>query len=276
MPYFVDIDPDTWCTDRAGLHAAIDRLGSELAVVVPYATFGTAMDLAEYAELHDKGIPVVVDAAASLGTTTGDRHFGAGFPGTIVYSLHATKAFPVGEGGIVYSGNAGVIAQLRRAENFGFSENRESTGLGLNAKLSEFHAAVGLATLDAFAEKKARRQQVYRWYQELFARAGLAEQGWCFQKTDGSVAHQFVPALCPPTTNNHAVITALERSAIEARTYFCPACHRQPLFAGYPRSPMTMTDAVSARIVSLPLWEEMNRAHVERIVGVLVNTGREP
>lgn len=271
-PYFIDIDPETWCSDIAILKATVKKLGSEVALIVPYATFGTAIDLSPYAELHNEGIPVVIDAAASVGTTTGDRHFGIDFPGITVFSLHATKAFPIGEGGIIYGGQSSQIAQLRQAANFGFTNARESAQLGLNAKLSELHAAVGLATLDEFPAKKAQRQQVYAWYENLFEQHGLLERGWRFQKTSGSVAHQFVPVLCPENMNNIHIIETLNRSEIEARTYFCPSCHQQQLFTTYPKATMTVTDAIAVRSVSLPLWEEMAHSDVERIVAALVKT----
>lgn len=269
-PYFVDIDPETWCMNQENLRAAVEKLGSEVALVVPYATFGAAIDLSIYAEMHQAGLPVVVDAAASVGTTWREQHFGTNFPGTIIFSLHATKAFPVGEGGIVYSGNSSPISQMREAANFGFTSARESAQLGLNAKLSELHAAVGLATLDEFEKKKARRREIYMWYEQLFQKSRLLEKGWRFQKASGAVAHQFVPALCPENRNNQEIVEALNRADIEARTYFRPACHQQPLFAGFPRSTLMVTDAIAARSVSLPLWEEMSHSDVERIVTALV------
>lgn len=271
-PYFVDVDPDNWCIDTGQLRVAIEKLGSEIALVVPYATFGTAMDLSAYEELCKDGIPVVVDAAASLGTTAGEQHFGHGFPGAIVFSLHATKAFPVGEGGVIYSDSAPLIAKLRQAANFGLSAAGGSTVLGLNAKLSEFHAAVGLATLDEFASKKSARQQIYDWYKELFEAYGLLERGWRFQEVAGSVAYQFVSVLSPPTINNWAVVKILERFDIQARTYFRPACHQHRPFAECPRSLMAVTESVSTRIVNLPLWEDMTRGDVDHITRTLANS----
>ncbi len=271
-PYFIDIDDENWCMDKGLVKQTLLDLGTDVAVVIPYAAFGTGADLSYYASLHSSGTPVVVDAAASVGTTFGDRHFGGDFPGAVVYSLHATKAFPIGEGGLVHSGDASLITKLRQAANFGFTAARESALLGLNAKLSEFHAAVGLATLEQFAEKKGVRQQVYGWYQNLFDQRGLLSKGWRFQTTNGSIAHQFVPVLCPKGTNNLAVIEALDRANIEARTYFRPACHQQPSFTSFSRSSMATTEMIAARSVSLPLWEEMSQADVGRVVATLSTT----
>lgn len=270
IPYFVDIDPESWCVNEGDLLATVRKLGSDVGLVVPYAAFGTAIDLSIYTRLHHEGIPVVVDAAASVGTTSGEQHFGVNFPGAIIFSLHATKSFPIGEGGIIYSGDSPSISKMREAANFGFTSARESVQLGLNAKLSELHAAVGLATLDEFPAKKALRQQIYTWYEELFEESGLHGKGWYFQKITGSVAHQFVPALCPENAANLDIIKALDSSGIEARTYFRPACHQQKMFTAFPHSELRVTEAVANRCVSLPLWEGMSRSDVERIVATLI------
>ena len=111
------------------------------------------MNLEYYKQLNESGVPVVIDATASFGTTKNQQHFGKGFPGPIVYSFHATKSFGIGEGGLIYSENTDLILKIRQAENFGFSTDRESTLQGINGKLSEYAAAIALATLDTFEKK---------------------------------------------------------------------------------------------------------------------------
>ena len=106
------------------------------------------MDLTAYQSWHEHGVPVVVDAAASFGATAAGGHFGKNFPGAVVFSFHATKAFGIGEGGLVYSRDTDLISRIRQAANFGFSETRECVLTGLNGKLSEYAAAIALATLD--------------------------------------------------------------------------------------------------------------------------------
>ncbi len=276
QPYFIDIDPETWCLDENQVEKTLKDLGDEVAIIVPYATFGTGIDLSRYAAWHDAGVPVVVDAASSLGTVIDDRHFGSGFPGAVVFSLHATKSFPIGEGGVVYSGDSDLVVRLRQAANFGFTPERVSTLLGLNAKLSELQAAVGLATLDVFGEKTSRRQQIERWYQDLFNEYSLLQAGWSFQQSRGALIRQFVPALCPDSLKNQTIIEHLGKRQIEARTYFRPACHKQPTFSGFPRSSLSVTESVTKRIVSLPLWEDMKREDVGLVTAALAEAGQNP
>ncbi|MFI8684848.1 aminotransferase class I/II-fold pyridoxal phosphate-dependent enzyme [Rossellomorea sp. NPDC077527] len=265
-PYFVDVNKDDWCMDTEMVGELLSTLGDQVAAVMPYATFGTNLDLTYYASLHDSGIPVIVDAAASFGVNGQYGHFGKGFPGTVVFSFHATKSFGVGEGGLIYSRDEGSISDIRQTENFGFTTGRETAFKGLNGKMSEYHAAIGLATLQAYPRKIGERQKVYQWYVEALKDKRLLSQGWELQAAKGRIPYQFMPVLCPPEKKNHEIIEVLNQDQIEARTYFSPPCHQHPLFSNHKRTTMRYTDHISRRIVSLPLWEEMTEPFVERIV----------
>jgi dTDP-4-amino-4,6-dideoxygalactose transaminase len=268
-PYFVDARRDEWCMDESALAAALATLGDEAAVVVTYATFGAPIDLRAYARLHGDRVPVVIDAAPSLGSMAPDGPFASGFPGPVVYSLHATKAFAVGEGGLIYSGDRTLVARLRRMSNFGFDEGRSAVDFGLNAKLPETTAALALATLDAFREKMSIRERLYAAYATHMRDRGLLAAGWQLQRFAGRIPHQFMPALCPPSVDVARLLRSLADRSIEARTYFSPACHQQPRFAECPRDALVVTEWLTRRIVSLPMWEEMSNDDVEQVVDAL-------
>ena len=269
-PYFIDIDSKNWCMDEKLLKETLQSLGDEVAVVVPYATFGTNMDLQNYQKIQESGVPVVVDAAASFGVKGTHHYFGKGFPGCVVYSFHATKSFGIGEGGLVYSSNKDVISKIRQSENFGFSESRETTIKALNGKMSEFTAAICLSTLDVFAQKVQTRQQIYSWYIEQLKQKDLFNKGWNIQKTDGDIPYQFMPICCPDKQQNKDIVQILASKNIEARTYFSPPCHQHPLFLGYRHTPLPVTEKLSNQIVSLPLWEEMTQQDVHSIIEGMV------
>jgi len=268
-PYFLDVREGDWTLDPGQLETALAALGDQVAVVMPYPTFGTHLDLEPFARLHRRGIPVVVDAAPCFGTENPEGPLGLGFPGMVVFSFHATKAFGLGEAGMVYSADAAALARVRQASNFGFSKAREATLLGCNAKLSEYTAALGLATLDAFGPKKAIRRTIHDWYLEELDGAGLIRAGWVPQAAQGSVPSQFLPLLCPPGMGNAGTVAHLEQRGIEARTYFSPSCHQQEQFRTAPRMALPFTEELSRRILSLPLWERMTRGEVQRVVAAL-------
>lgn len=266
-PYFVDVDIDTWMVSEQAVTEAVSELGDEVAAVMPYATFGNNLDLCFYETLERQGVPVVVDAAASLGSRVRGTQFGAGFSGPVVYSMHATKPFSVGEAGLVHSNDAELIASLRRAGNFGFDGSRAAVEVGFNTKMPEMTAAVALATLETFGERMRRRDATHGEY--LRALRPLIADGWSFQSAVGDVVHQFFPILAPQGSDGDAIVAALEGQGIQARRYFSPACHQQPVFVGSQRGDLSVTDELAARIISLPLWDGFSAAQVARVASAL-------
>ncbi|MGH9507120.1 MAG: DegT/DnrJ/EryC1/StrS family aminotransferase [Terriglobales bacterium] len=273
-PYFLDIDPRDWTLSAQHLSAALERFGEDVAVVVPYATFGCPMDLEPYARLHHDGFPVVVDAAPGMGVEASGRQFGAGFPGAVVFSLHATKPFGIGEGGLVYSADPALVARVRADSNFGFDSSRAAVTPGLNAKLSEPAAAIGLAVQRSLGARTQARRQLARVYMDQLADRGMLAAGWSVQEP-GPSCPQFVSVLCPSGRPNQTYVAALAREGIECRTYFCPACHAQPAFAAAGRGELACTEDTSARVLSLPFPEGMGTEEVSAVLGALQQCDRD-
>jgi dTDP-4-amino-4,6-dideoxygalactose transaminase len=192
-PLFCDIHPQTWAADPAAESEMLARYAGKVAVAMPYATFGYPIDLERYRRLTARlGVPVVVDAAASLGTFDAQgRGFGSGFAGSVVFSMHATKSFAVGEAGLIYSADPDRIARLRTMSSFGFGEPRTATMAGLNGKLSEVGALLGRLRLKDYDSITLYRAGLLNRY-----RAVLPELDFQLQ-APGIQAHQFVPALLP-------------------------------------------------------------------------------
>ena len=268
-PYFVDCDPDTWCLCPQALAQAVALLGDQVAVVVPYATFGYAMDLAPYNALLAQDIPVVIDAAPCLGSQVAGQQFGRDFAGLVVFSMHATKAFSVGEGGLIYSASAALIATIRRLLNYGFDQNRSADLQGMNAKLPEVLAAISLATLDVYPAKVAQRMALFNAYTQAINSSGLIDAGWRMQSHAQAVAHQFLPLIAPAHLRNTDLVKQMASQDIEVRTYFAPACHQQPQFASCRHDGLAVTDQLAAGCLSLPLWEMMPQTAPATVVQAL-------
>jgi dTDP-4-amino-4,6-dideoxygalactose transaminase len=263
-PLLCDIDPTHWAADREAESAMLDRYAGKIAIVMPYATFGYPIDLEPYTRLSNQlGVPVVVDAAASLGTFDAHRRgFGTGFAGSVVFSMHATKSFAVGEAGLIYSANPDRIARLRAMSNFGFGEPRTATMPGLNAKLSEVNALQGLLHLANYDGILARRAELHDHY-----RQALPELDFQL-KAPGIQAHQFVPVLLPPGmgSRRNAISVELGDNGIITGHYFSPHLHEQPYFRKVcVGGSMPVCDDVSARILSLPLFDTMTHDEVEEV-----------
>lgn len=267
-PLLYDIEPDTWLPSATAEEELISRYGNEIAVIVPYATFGNNLDLERYKTLSIKhNIPVVIDAAASLGSLNDDgTTFGSGFSQPVVYSMHATKTFATSEAGLVYCADSATVEKLRAMGNFGFSQPRSATIPGLNSKLSEVGALLALEKLRGFDRMVSHRLELVKMYEQL-----LPE--WRFQRRVGrSDAYQFVSVLPPATHANHRehILAQLSVEGIGFGRYFDPHLAAQPYFRETSVSGvLNETERVVRQIISLPLSDSMTTTDVERVCEVL-------
>jgi dTDP-4-amino-4,6-dideoxygalactose transaminase len=267
-PLLCDVHPANWAADPAAEAEMLAQYAGKIAVVMPYATFGYPIDLEHYKRLADQlGVPVVVDAAASLGTRDEQGHgFGNGFAGSVVYSMHATKSFAVGEAGLIYSADTDRIARIRTMSSFGFGEPRTATMVGLNGKVSEVTALLGrlrLLDYDSVMEHRAVLSNRYR--------DALPELQFQL-KAAGTQAHQFVPALLPSGLGDRraAIRAALADQGIATGAYFSPHLMEQPYFQKTcVAGPIPVCDDVSARMISLPLFDTMTHHEVDQVVNAL-------
>jgi dTDP-4-amino-4,6-dideoxygalactose transaminase len=278
-PLVIDIDPDDWGASAEAEERMLREHGDRIAVLLPYATFGNAIDLDRYAWLQrEHGVGVVVDAAASLGTIDDSGEgFGTGAPFAVVYSMHATKTFAVAEGGLVHSGDAALIARLRAMTNFGFEAGRSATLPGINAKLPEVIAVLArakLAEIDAVCDHRAALEAAYR--EQL--------HGVAFQSAQGRRrASQFMPVPLPEplTSRRDAIAEKLAAEGIGTGRYFSPHLGEQPLFQREGVVlPTPHADSVGARSLSLPVTDAMTVADVAVIADafnrILVAEARVP
>ncbi len=255
-PLICDVDPDNWGAQAEAEERLLALHGDRVAVVVPYATFGNAIDLDHYARLQARhGVGVVIDAAASLGTIDDSgRGFGATSPFAIVHSMHATKTFAVAEGGLIHSGDVALIDRLRSMINFGFEGQRSATVPGINAKLPEILALMArlkLGEIEAVCDNRAAIELAYR----------EALGDFTLQHVNGQRrASQFMPVLLPTTLAHRraAIIETLATRGIGAGQYFSPHLAEQPLFRAEALiDPTPIADAIGARMLSLPITDAM-------------------
>ena len=260
-PLFCDINPTDWAADPSAELQLLDRYRDQIAVIVPYATFGYDIDLAWYETLQQAyDIPVVVDAAASLGTISANGHgFGRGFSGAVVYSMHATKSFSTGEGGLIYSGDAQRIRTLRAMSNFGFGEPRNATMMGLNGKMCEVAALLACLRLDSFEAVMERRSHLVGLYRDL-----LPELTFQPAKPHRQ-AHGFTSTLLPARfAPFRAELQAeLQRAGVATARYFSPHVAEQHCFTGCARiASLPVTDEIASRVLTLPLFDAMTDEQV--------------
>lgn len=256
VPYFVDVDPETWMLDPAAICAAIGSAPGEVGAVIPVAAFGQLPELGRWREVAAAtGLPVIVDGAAAFDSL-------ASAPVPVTVSLHATKAVATGEGGYVASEDDAFIRRVRSLSAFGFAGDRTARSPAVNAKLSEYAAAVGLASLDGWP---ADRTRFALSAQRL--RAGLAltpqirfQSGW---------GARWVSSVCVAATPDFAapeMAAHLGALGLETRDWWGAGCHTQPAFAGCPRGPLPVTERLARSTLGLPYFIDLPEAAASRIV----------
>ena len=253
-----DVDPETWQLDPSRVAARADL--DKVAVVIPVAPFGRPVSQNAWLEFRERTrIPVVIDAAATFeAAATQDQVLGD-LP--VVMSFHATKAFATGEGGCVASRDTGVVERIGQALNFGFSGSRDSATPSVNGKLSEYHAAVGLAELDEWDSKQDATARVLNLYRESFDRLGLADRLVC----GPDVASIYVLFEARTQLEASNVAASLAENRVSHRLWYGGGLQTHTYFAGCLSDPLPVTEELAPRVLGLPFATDLDKPAVERI-----------
>jgi dTDP-4-amino-4,6-dideoxygalactose transaminase len=264
-PYLADIDAETWMLDPHRLidEPALERVG----VVIPVAPFGRVVPQQPWLEFRDRtGIPVVIDGAASF--TLPQHSFGA-IP--VAVSFHATKGFGTGEGGCVISTDAAVIERVMWSLNFGFRGNRDSCAPSVNGKMSEYHAAVGLAELDTWEQKRRAFLSVADNYRKAMKSAGFRDE---FLATP-EIGISYALFLCGSVVEADRVQDKLHQAHIESRLWYGTGLHHQTYYFSAPQENLQVTEDLAPRLVGIPMSLDLTPAQVEKVVRALASVRRE-
>jgi len=257
-PMLVDVDPVTWACDVQKLGRALDRTNAEAVMLV--APFGICQDFSAHVALcQSRGVAVVIDNAAGLGGGPRSRRRLRG-EAYEVYSLHATKPFGIGEGGVVQT-TADRAAGVRAAINFGFPQGapEHRSRWGINGKMSEFAAAVGMAMLDRYGDVLAIRHRQAQRYIELFAgfgdiaiQHGVADAPW----------HVF-PCLLPSPAAAADFTEEAARRGLEVRRYYRPSLSRWGGIATTGKC--QVSEMLAERMICLPIYTRTTAGEIAEL-----------
>jgi dTDP-4-amino-4,6-dideoxygalactose transaminase len=261
-PVFVDIDPETLNMDP--LEAA-HRLDGAAAIVATHV-FGNPADVEALAGAARRaGIPLVFDAAHGYGSLHRGRHVGT-FGVAEVFSLSGTKPVTSAEGGLFATPDPEMARRFRYLRAYGFQSDYVSHFVGLNGKLSELHAALGLLTMARIEDALAvRRRHVARYVEHLSKLTGLRFQR--IADGDRSTYKDFA-VLFPAAGAREAVEKALSRAGIQSKRYFRP-CHTMPAYREFVDGRLPVTEDVAERVLCLPLFEDMTDHQRELVVATV-------
>jgi dTDP-4-amino-4,6-dideoxygalactose transaminase len=268
FPKFVECLPDTLQIDVVHAAAMLDDASALLATHV----FGAPCDASGMVAIaRARGVPVVFDAAHAFGAVSGGIPVG-GFGDAEVFSLTPTKPLVAGEGGIVATNDSSLAETVRIGRDYGNPGNYDTRFPGLSARLSEFHAAVGLLSLDMLDESLARRRAIAQRY-----RSALADvPGIEFQRVadgDTSTYKDFVILVDPDRfgVTRDVLAIALHADGIDTRNYFDPPVHQQQAYARVAYADLPVTDDVAERVIALPMFTALEDDAIDRIAEVIIS-----
>lgn len=261
-PVFVDIHPEYLTIDEAKIEEAITpRTSAILATHV----YGNPCNVEAIKEIADRnGIKVIYDAAHCFGVRyKGGSILNWGDVSTL--SFHATKLFHTGEGGAIVCGDEGLEPKIFYHHNFGHRGQEEFWGLGVNGKISELNAAMGLAVLPHMEAILRKRKMVCETYDD-----GLAGSGLQLLKLRDGVEwnYCYYPAIFESESALIAAKTAMNDADIFPRRYFYPPLNTLPYANG---KPLPIADDISRRVLCLPVFADMEPESVRQVTEHLMS-----
>jgi dTDP-4-amino-4,6-dideoxygalactose transaminase len=266
-PFFLDCDPETWAIDPA---AALRHAGGDVRAVAPVAPFGSRFDYAAWDRFsRENGIAVVIDAAAGFDQFV---NFGAQVPlgrTPVMVSLHATKALGVGEGGLLLTADPDLAARARQLGNFGVLGERPVDDAFGNYKMSEYSAAVGLAALEDWPERRRSLAELAARLAVGFERIGVRRAPGFAGALVSSTCMVEVPGLAAAELGrfcaDHGVAT---------HRWWRAGAHLLPAFEGCGRAPLVHTTRLASAYVGVGYYPGMTEEEIRRVLAVLEAAGR--
>lgn len=266
-PVFVDVDPESFCLSPDLLRRRL-REDPDIAGVLPVHAYGLACDVEGLESVcREHGIPLVYDAAQAFGSRYKGKSL-LDYGDYSICSFHATKVFHTAEGGCVVSRRPEDLPDLSLARAFGHI-NDDHYSLGINGKLSELHAAMGLALLPGTVEEIACRGKLHAAYDAALAGLDLVRP---VQRPGLEWNNAYYPILLPDEASRARVETALLAEHIHPRRYFHPSLNTLPYLRPEWKTPCPTAEDAARRVLCLPMFGGMEGEAIALVARILAET----
>jgi len=269
-PVFVDLHPATHNLDPSKIEQLITP---RTTGIVGVHVWGRACDTDAIESIAQKhNLRVMYDASHGFGCSVGGRMIG-GFGSCEIFSFHATKFINSFEGGAVTTNDDALAEKLRLMRNFGFKGFDNVVYLGINGKMSEVCAAMGLTNLESIDDIVEINKRNYLCYCKLLNGVpGISLI--CYDAVEKNnfqyVVIEMDPALCACTRDE--LVDTLHTNSVIARKYFWPGCHRmEPYCTTHPETWTRLgeTERVAAQVIVLPTGETVDDAAINRVCEII-------
>lgn len=255
-PKYVDIDPNSLNLDPRLIEKSITK---DVSAILATHCFGNPCEIDEILDIGKRyGLRVIFDAAHCFGSTYKSKSVFE-YGDISIASFHATKLFHMVEGGGLFSTSEELLDRLGYMRNFGHDGEYKFNGLGINAKNSEFHSAMGLVNISHVDRLIEERKMISQRYDQLLSDLGLGKQ----KLTKSS---KFNYAYYPVIFKNERELVSVKKSLDEngygSRRYFYPGLNTLSYIENVacPNS-----DKISTRILCLPLFNGLSEKHQFKI-----------
>jgi len=261
-PVFADIRLSDYTVDVADVKR---KLSKETRAVIPVNLYGGIADIAALREFLDRDhIPVIEDAAQSLGSTQGGMHSGTlGEMGC--FSFYPSKVISTGEGGAVATNDAEIATKLRMIRNHGMIRGYDTTILGLNLRLPEIEAALGveqLRRLEGFIASRRRNAEA------LSKGLGPLESVRIVRELPGQRFNWYLYTVYVKE-NRDRLMKRLRGRGFGATVYYDPPVHRTPYYSKLTSSQLPNTDDAAAHVLSIPVHPFVTESDVDEMVTLI-------
>lgn len=268
IPVFADIDADTLCLDPACIPGLVTPRTSAILAV---HTFGMPCAIEELSQLsREFGLRLFFDSAHALGSRHAGQRIG-GFGDAEVFSFSATKLVSCGEGGMVCTNDESIFRQLLETRDYGQSQETDDCKLmGLNAKLSELQALLGLRGLPKADWIVERRNAIAAEYRHRLSHFDFLK----FQEIaagDLSTYKDFVLIINDERISRNQLVCDLQKQGVGAASYFDPPMHLTTIGKPYNRNSLPNTEFVSSNILSIPVYSSLSDAELDYVCSMLEN-----
>ncbi len=272
VPVFCDIREDNYTIDADKIESLIT---DKTCAILPVHVYGNICDVDAIKRLALKyGLKVIYDAAHAFGVTINGKGIGE-FGDASCFSFHATKAFNTIEGGAVTYHNKDLDfgTEICRLKNFGIRDSEMVDGVGVNAKMNEFCAAMGLCNLRHVEEEIAKRKGVYeRYLSNLSGVQGIK----ILKPVDGvSMNYAYFPVVFNKEKfgeDRDSIFNRLEKNDIGTRKYFYPLtsdfeCYKKI----YSSATTPIAAKISRSVLALPMYADLEFNDIDFICKIILN-----
>ena len=264
-PVFVDVDEGTFNIDPRQIEAAIT---ARTRAILPVSLYGQPADLPAIAEIAQRrGLELIEDAAQTHGAAVGERRSGSWGAGC--FSFYPTKNMTTGEGGMVTTSDPDLADRVRLGREHGMRIRYHHESLGYNFRMTDIHAAIGLAQLAKLPAYNARRREVAARYDAELR--GVSTPHVAMGMTH--VYHQYTIRV----HRRDEFVERLRDRAVGTGVYYPIPVHRQKPFValGYGEQSFPVSERLSGEVVSIPVHPSLTDDEVATVIAAVNATAAE-